>query len=143
MQLQDLRSLQQDDDEAVRAEATTEAQSLRSKRGSLTRSILKSLLPSKRDDCSDVVLEVRAGAGGDEAALFAGDLFKMYELLAGALLRRPRAFRSRAWPLQTSCGGSLCKLDTGAISRRAHDRHGLRAPDPARTTEYPDDQQRM
>jgi len=36
------------------------------------------LLPKDSDDHADVVLEVRAGTGGDEAALFAGDLFRMY-----------------------------------------------------------------
>ncbi len=36
------------------------------------------MLPKDSDDHADVVLEVRAGTGGDEAALFAGDLFRMY-----------------------------------------------------------------
>jgi peptide chain release factor 1 len=42
------------------------------------------LLPKDKDDAASVVLEVRAGTGGDEAALFAGDLFAMYERYAGA-----------------------------------------------------------
>lgn len=84
MQLRDLQSLQQDEDEAVRLEAASEAQGLEREQGALAQSILRSLLPSKGDGCSDVVLEVRAGAGGDEASLFAGELFRMYELLAGA-----------------------------------------------------------
>ena len=40
------------------------------------------LLPRDADDSADVVLEVRAGTGGDEAALFAGDLFRMYQRFA-------------------------------------------------------------
>lgn len=36
------------------------------------------LLPKDADDSADIVLELRAGTGGDEAALFAGDLFRMY-----------------------------------------------------------------
>ncbi|MAN45467.1 MAG: peptide chain release factor 1 [Alphaproteobacteria bacterium] len=36
------------------------------------------LLPKDVDDAADIVLELRAGTGGDEAALFAGDLFRMY-----------------------------------------------------------------
>lgn len=40
------------------------------------------LLPRDEDDTADVVLEVRAGTGGDEAALFAGDLFRMYQRYA-------------------------------------------------------------
>ena len=40
------------------------------------------LLPKDAMDERDVILEVRAGTGGDEAALFAGDLFRMYERYA-------------------------------------------------------------
>lgn len=40
------------------------------------------LLPKDEDDSANVVLEVRAGTGGDEAALFAGDLFRMYQRYA-------------------------------------------------------------
>lgn len=40
------------------------------------------LLPKDRDDDANAVLEVRAGTGGDEAALFAGDLFRMYQRYA-------------------------------------------------------------
>ncbi len=40
------------------------------------------LLPKDSDDEADVILEVRAGTGGDEAALFAGDLFRMYQRYA-------------------------------------------------------------
>ena len=36
------------------------------------------LLPKDVDDAANIVLEVRAGTGGDEAALFAGDLYRMY-----------------------------------------------------------------
>ena len=41
------------------------------------------LLPKDKDDDASTVLEVRAGTGGDEAALFAGDLFRMYQRYAG------------------------------------------------------------
>ena len=40
------------------------------------------LLPKDADDKANIVLEVRAGTGGDEAALFAGDLFRMYSRYA-------------------------------------------------------------
>ena len=36
------------------------------------------LLPKDPNDEKDVIMEIRAGTGGDEAALFAGDLFRMY-----------------------------------------------------------------
>ncbi|TDA69762.1 MAG: peptide chain release factor 1 [Clostridia bacterium] len=40
------------------------------------------LLPKDPDDAKDVIMEIRAGAGGDEAALFAGDLYRMYSKYA-------------------------------------------------------------
>ncbi len=43
------------------------------------------LLPKDEDDGRNVMLEIRAGTGGDEAAIFAGDLFKMYSNLAAVL----------------------------------------------------------
>ncbi|MGI6046103.1 MAG: peptide chain release factor 1 [Eggerthellaceae bacterium] len=41
------------------------------------------LIPGDPADEKDIIVEIRAGAGGDEAAIFAGDLFKMYERFAG------------------------------------------------------------
>ena len=43
------------------------------------------LLPKDPDDGKNVVVEIRAGAGGDEAALFAGDLFRMYQKFADSM----------------------------------------------------------
>ena len=43
------------------------------------RELLIALLPKDEADDKNVILEIRAGTGGDEAALFAGDLFRMYE----------------------------------------------------------------
>ena len=42
----------------------------------------KMLIPKDPNDSKDAILEIRAGAGGDEAAIFAGDLFRMYERFA-------------------------------------------------------------
>ncbi|WP_181704478.1 peptide chain release factor 1 [Chthonobacter rhizosphaerae] len=50
----------------------------------LTQEIRLSLLPRDRADDLGAILEVRAGTGGDEAALFAGDLFRMYQRYADA-----------------------------------------------------------
>src|SRR5260370_2996708 len=44
----------------------------------MAEAIRISLLPKDAADDGDAILEVRAGTGGDEAALFAGDLFRMY-----------------------------------------------------------------
>ncbi|MEP0392359.1 MAG: peptide chain release factor 1 [Erythrobacter sp.] len=47
------------------------------------RALAIALLPRDRADAKPAMLEIRAGTGGDEAALFAGDLFRMYEKFAG------------------------------------------------------------
>ena len=59
--------------------ATLEARSVE-----LAQQIRVALLPKDAMDERNVVLEIRAGTGGDEASLFAGDLFRMYERFAGA-----------------------------------------------------------
>lgn len=48
----------------------------------LTQDVRIGLLPKDEADTNDAILEVRAGTGGDEAALFAGDLFRMYQRFA-------------------------------------------------------------
>jgi peptide chain release factor 1 len=48
----------------------------------LAENIKYMLIPADPADEKDIIVEIRAGAGGDEAALFAGDLFKMYERFA-------------------------------------------------------------
>lgn len=65
-------------DEAMRALALEEKNELEEKRDRLAQDIRVALLPRDMADDKSVILEVRAGTGGDEAALFAGDLFRMY-----------------------------------------------------------------
>tara|TARA_B110001454_G_C12719860_1_gene434245 strand:- start:1940 stop:3031 length:1092 start_codon:yes stop_codon:yes gene_type:complete len=74
--------LSKDEDQDMRVMAEGEIDELKKKTIELEAEIKKLLLPKDPDDSKDVFLEVRAGAGGDEAALFAGDLFRMYSRLA-------------------------------------------------------------
>jgi len=67
-----------DDDPDVRAMAKEEMAAAREKAGQITQSLQILLLPKDPNDERNIFLEVRAGTGGDEAALFAGDLFRMY-----------------------------------------------------------------
>jgi peptide chain release factor 1 len=67
-----------DDDSDVRDMAQEELQTLVSQRDALLVEVQKSLIPPDPHDNNNIFLEVRAGTGGDEAALFAGDLFRMY-----------------------------------------------------------------
>src|SRR6478609_7175845 len=62
--------------------ATEETAQLRVERDDLERQVLEHLTPKDPRDEKNLFLEIRAGTGGDEAALFAGDLFRMYAKFA-------------------------------------------------------------
>ena len=83
--LEDIESaneMLQEDDAEMREMAADELSEARSRRDELELELQKQLLPKDPNDNKNVYLEVRAGTGGDEAALFAGDLFKMYSRYA-------------------------------------------------------------
>src|SRR5207245_3673173 len=69
-------------DAEMRAMAAVEKPQLEQQRNALEQQIKLALLPKDAMDERNVILEIRAGTGGDEAALFAGDLFRMYERYA-------------------------------------------------------------
>jgi len=69
-------------DAEMRAMASAEKPELERRRAALEQKIKVALLPKDAMDERNVILEIRAGTGGDEAALFAGDLFRMYERYA-------------------------------------------------------------
>jgi peptide chain release factor 1 len=69
-------------DSEMRQLAEGEKPALEEKRSLLEQQIRVALLPKDAMDERSVVLEIRAGTGGDEASLFAGDLFRMYERFA-------------------------------------------------------------
>ncbi len=70
------------DDPEMRDMAAEEAQAIREGLPAAERALALSLLPRDAADERSAMLEVRAGTGGDEAALFAGDLFRMYQRFA-------------------------------------------------------------
>ncbi len=71
-----------DRDAEIREMGQDELQKLTARSESLELELQKSLIPPDPHDDSNVFLEVRAGTGGDEAAIFAGDLFRMYSKYA-------------------------------------------------------------
>ena len=71
-----------DDDADVRQMGQEELSSLQLDSESLQLELQKSLIPSDPHDDNNIYLEIRAGTGGDEAAIFAGDLFRMYSKFA-------------------------------------------------------------
>jgi peptide chain release factor 1 len=81
-QLEDAQQLLESDDEDLKQLAELEVQSLESQIDKLEQRIKKLLLPKDPRDERNVILEIRAGAGGDEAGLFAADLFRMYSRYA-------------------------------------------------------------
>jgi peptide chain release factor 1 len=70
------------DDPEIKALAEEEVQALRERLPNLELQVKLSLLPKDEDDERNAILEIRAGTGGDEAALFAADLFRMYQRYA-------------------------------------------------------------
>src|ERR1700690_3373256 len=70
------------DDPEIKAMAEEELQSLRERLPDLELRVRTSLVPKDEDDERNAILEVRAGTGGDEAALFAAELFRMYQRYA-------------------------------------------------------------
>ena len=81
-QIDDLNELAEGDDSEMAALARDELAELKETLPALEQELQIMLLPKDKADDSSVILEVRAGTGGDEAAIFAGDLFRMYQRFA-------------------------------------------------------------
>ena len=81
LEISDLKNLLEEEatDKEMKELASEELEELEKKIISLNDEIKILLLPKDKADSSDVILEIRAGTGGDEAALFAGDLYRMYQ----------------------------------------------------------------
>jgi peptide chain release factor 1 len=89
-------------DSEMRDLAATEAEEAESTVASLTRKLQLRLLPPDPLDARNLILEIRAGTGGDEAALFASDLLRMYSRYA-----EKRGWRFEAMSLTPSELGGL------------------------------------
>jgi peptide chain release factor 1 len=71
-----------DSDSELRALAQEEIESLKNKKDLLEDNLKKMLLPKDPNDEKNAFIEIRAGTGGDEAGLFAGDIFRMFSRLS-------------------------------------------------------------
>ena len=80
----------QDSDPEMKSLARTEVARLTETRDALEVSLKKLLVPKDPNDDKNIILEIRAGTGGDEAALFAADLFRMYS----------RYFEGQRWKVE-------------------------------------------
>jgi peptide chain release factor 1 len=72
------KSMMQDSDEEMRNMAKDEYYALDSSINKLEEDIKFMLIPKDPEDSKDVIFEIRSGTGGDEASIFAGDLYRMY-----------------------------------------------------------------
>jgi peptide chain release factor 1 len=81
-ELPELEEMAASGDPEMEGLAREELASLKDRLPDLEREVALLLAPKDRDENASAILEVRAGTGGDEAALFAGDLFRMYQRYA-------------------------------------------------------------
>lgn len=77
-QLKQAREMQKDADSDIREMADEEVKGIETGLDEQELELQKLLLPKDEKDSCNIFLEIRAGTGGDEAAIFAGDLFRMY-----------------------------------------------------------------
>jgi peptide chain release factor 1 len=75
---EDARAMLGDNDPEMAALAREEIDASQAQRGELETALKRALVPRDPRDERDVIVEIRAGTGGDEAALFAADLYRMY-----------------------------------------------------------------
>ncbi|MEI8357214.1 MAG: peptide chain release factor 1 [Deltaproteobacteria bacterium] len=78
----DLEALVEDPDPDLRDMARAELPALRKRREATEQALRLLLIPKNPNDERNVILEIRAGTGGEEASLFAADLFRMYTRFA-------------------------------------------------------------
>ncbi|MFA6522644.1 MAG: peptide chain release factor 1 [Patescibacteria group bacterium] len=76
--IENARAMQKDEDPEMQSLALTELAEWEAKLPDLEKAVRLALIPKDPLDTHDAIVEIRAGTGGDEAALFASDLFKMY-----------------------------------------------------------------
>lgn len=103
-ELDDLQSMMSDadSDAEMREMAEVEHRELQTKLPELAKQVQLLLVPKDEADTKNAILEVRAGTGGDEAALFASDLFRMYQRYA----------ENRRWKLEIM---SISEIGIGGI----------------------------
>ncbi len=98
----DARAMLEDPDPDLQEMARSELESLDAERQELEQQLRLLMVPRDPNDDKNVILEIRAGTGGEEASLFAGDLFRMYSRYA----------EKRGWKVEVL---SLSETGTGGM----------------------------
>lgn len=93
-ELQESRELLSDSDHEIKELARREIEALSGQKSALEDQLQQLLIPKDPNDDKHVILEIRAGTGGEEASLFAGDLFRMYTRYA----------ENRGWKVEIMTG---------------------------------------
>ena len=75
---EDEKIIESNEDEDLVAIASEEIEELNEKRSEMEEELKHLLIPKDPNDAKNAIIEIRAGTGGDEAAIFAGDLYRMY-----------------------------------------------------------------
>ena len=109
--IDEARSVLGDSDPELAARAKEEIETLTAKRAGLEASLKRALVPKDPRDDRDVIVEIRAGTGGDEAALFAADLYRMYTRYADR----------RRWTIEML---SMNEIGIGGIKEVVFEIHG-------------------
>ena len=118
------RLMLEEHDEDLREMAAAEVERLEPEQTRLEEELKILLLPKDPNDDKDIVLEIRAGAGGDEASLFAAEVFRMYSRYAEEHRWRVELTSST----ESSAGGmkevicliegkDVCRVDVAAADR--------------------------
>jgi len=95
------KTLLEENDEEIRDLAKAELPALRERRAALEERLRTLLLPKDPNDEKNIILEIRAGTGGEEASLFAAELFRMYSRYAESKRWRVEALSANS----TGLGG--------------------------------------
>ena len=104
-------------DPEMQAEAKREAEELRAQIPALEKQVQRMLLPKDAADERNAILEIRAGAGGDEAALFAAELFAMYRKYAGVRGWRFEVLEYRK-PISAACAKASPEISGKGVFAR-------------------------
>jgi len=116
-ELDDSLELLHDDDPDIKQMADEEVHRLEAEKERLTEELKILLVPKDPLDDKNVILEVRAGTGGDEAGLFAADLFKMYQRYADG-----RGWKVEIMDHHTTGVGGLKEIVANIAGRGAYSR---------------------
>jgi peptide chain release factor 1 len=115
--LEQARELATEADPELVALATADLDRLPGEIGGVEQELRALLLPRDPHDDRDAILELRAGTGGDEASLFCGDLYRMYERFAGR--------RHLVWEPISISDGNVGGLKEAIVAVRGPDAFGL------------------